>query len=268
MKKRYLCLLLAVLMLFSATVLPVPAQGASSMSVSEDMISVLKVMEGFSARVYWDYAQWTVGYGTKCPDDKVEYYKNNDITEAYALELLAQAVDRFEADVNRFIDRHGLTLNQHQFDALVSFSYNCGSGWMSETTGYFNTAVREGGSASELIYGMCLYSTAGGEYILTGRRLCEANMYLNGVYKAYNADSQGNPDNLKYIFLDGNGGKVRYTICGYDANEETRTTRCIHLCGLVYGLRRRGGKTGRQSCGWRSALRAVERSKRCVCHIA
>lgn len=222
MKKRILGIFLAALLLVSmVTGFPVTVRAASSMAVSDQLISVLKTMEGFSAKPYWDYGQWTVGYGTECPADKLEEYNKNGITEADALALLAKELDRFEKAVNGFIDKHGLSLKQHQFDALVSFSYNCGEGWMSETTGYFNTAVREGGSVSELLYGICLYSTAGGEYILLNRRLCEANMYINGEYKAYNAGAAGNPDYLKYVFLDGNGGTTRYAVYGFDAREES-----------------------------------------------
>ena len=220
MKKRCISVILAVMLLLTmAAPMVTTAQAASTMTVSEDLIRVLKTMEGFRAIPYWDYGQWTVGYGTECPADKLEEYKKNGISEQAALELLAKELDRFETAVNGFIDKHGLSLQQHQFDALVSFSYNCGEAWMYETTGYFNTAVREQGAADELIYGICLYSTAGGEYILVDRRMCEANMYINGVYSAYN--TAGNPDNLRHVFLDGNGGDVRYAIYGFDAKRES-----------------------------------------------
>ncbi len=225
MKKRIIGSFLAVLMVLSMVVgFPVTVRAASSMTVSAELIKVLKTMEGFSAKPYWDYGQWTVGYGTECPADKLEQYQKNGIPEAEALALLDKELDRFEKAVNGFIDKHGLQLAQHQFDALVSFSYNCGEAWMNETTGYFNTAVREGGSASELLYGICLYSTAGGEYILVDRRLCEANMYLYGEYKAYNAAPAGNPAHMKYVFLDGNGGDTRYIIYGFDARQESRVS--------------------------------------------
>ena len=200
---------------------PVTVRAASSMKASGQLISVLKAMEGFSAKPYWDYSQWTVGYGTKCPDDKLEQYKTYGIPEADAEALLSQALVWFETAVNGYIDQYGLSLKQHQFDALVSLSYNCGEGWMNDTNGYLNIAVREGGSAAEILYGFCLWSTAGGDYILKNRRLCEANMYINGVYKAYNADTAGNPRNLRCVYLDGNGGEVLYKIYGFDANAET-----------------------------------------------
>ncbi len=218
--KRSLSLLLCIVVLTAVVIGLAPqANAASKMSVSKAFVDVLKKMEGFSALAYWDYSQWTVGYGTQCPADKLEEYKTKGITEEEALKLLDAELDRFEADVNGFASKHGLTLKQQQFDALVSFSYNCGSSWMSETTGYFNTAVRDADMGGALLYGMGLFSTAGGQYSLIQRRLCEANMYINGVYKAYNSGDNGIPANFKWVFLDGNGGQVRYKICVYDAKE-------------------------------------------------
>ncbi|MBR2309209.1 MAG: bacterial Ig-like domain-containing protein [Oscillospiraceae bacterium] len=217
MKKRWIGIALAAVLALVMLIPMLPAaKAASQMTVSADLVRVLKAMEGFSSKPYWDYGQWTVGYGTECPADKLEEYKANGIPEAEAQALLEKELDRFETAVNGFIDKHKLSLKQHQFDALVSFSYNCGEAWMYDLDGYFNTAVRENGSPAELIYGICLYSTAGGEYILAERRLCEANMYLYGQYRAYN--KEGNPDNLRYVFLDGNGADTRYVIYGYDTN--------------------------------------------------
>lgn len=222
MKKRYISCLLAVLLVLTVvTPLVRTAKAVSAMTVSEDLIRVLKTMEGFKAKPYWDYGQWTVGYGTECPGDKLEEYKANGIPEAEALALLDKELDRFETAVNSYADKYGLVLKQHEFDALVSFSYNCGEAWMRETAGYFNTAVRERGTVSEFVYGICLYSTAGGEYVLLDRRMCEANMYINGEYKAYNAAPAGNPEHFKYVFLDGNGGDTRYAVYGFDAREES-----------------------------------------------
>ena len=199
-------------------ILPQYTQAASNMQVSTSMVDILKTMEGFSAQPYWDYAQWTVGYGTKCPEDKREYYATYGISEGEAVELLEQELDSFEASVNNFADTYSLSWEQHQFDALVSFSYNCGTSWMSEMAGYFNTAVRSGDVSNDFIYAICLFSAAGEDYVLTERRLCEAYMYIEGGYKASNDTSTALPSRYRYVYLEGDGGKVRYTTCGYDAN--------------------------------------------------
>jgi len=207
------CFVYIVLFLTIVTGMAVHAE-ASSMSVSGNFISLLKTLEGFKAKPYWDHSQWSVGYGTKCPDDKLEEYKTKGISQEAAVALLNKELDGCEYNVNSFASKHSLKLKQHQFDALVSFTYNCGPAWMQETSGYFNSAVRDGDTGNRLVYGMCLYSTAGGEHILINRRLCEADMYINGNYTAHSPSKS-----LKWVFLNGNGGKVRYSICGYDSTK-------------------------------------------------
>ena len=221
MKKRWISVFVAIALVLTM-VTPFTAEavesGAEYMTASEDLVRLLKSVEGFVAKPYWDYSQWTVGYGTACPADKLEEYQKNGIPEPEAQKLLIDALEWFEYSVNNFANKYDLHLEQHQFDALVSFSYNCGTAWMSKTETYFNTAIREQGTVNELVYGFCLHSTAGGEYILINRRLSEANMYLNGEYKVYYAPG-GVPSYMRFVYLDGNGGEVRYAICGYDARE-------------------------------------------------
>lgn len=215
-----LAILLSLCCNFSITVY------AETMVFSEAAIAILKKIEGFSSRPYWDVSQYTVGYGTRCPDDLYEAFKNDPskvLSEEEALELLDQQLSGFISAVNNFATTHNLTFTQNQFDALVLFSYNCGTSWTTETTGYFYNAVKNQATGTEFIYAICLWSSAGGEFILTKRRLSEANMYLNNVYEAYNDSSDGTyPNTYKYVFMDGNGGKVNYTMHGYDAADNSQ----------------------------------------------
>lgn len=199
------------------TVPPTEPPVEGPMKVSDDFIAVLKKMEGFHPVAYWDYSQWTIGYGTKCPDGKEKYYtKDNPMTEKEAVKLLHEELAYFEKVVNDLAEKYDLEFEQHQFDALVSFSYNVGGAWTRDVNGYLHTAIREGDMSNRIIYGLMLWSTAGGDYILINRRKCEANMYINGVYKAYNT-ANSIPQDFKHVFLDGNGGTVKYTIHGYNA---------------------------------------------------
>ncbi len=220
MCKRWICLCLAlVLVLLLLPVLPVTVKAAANFTVSQQLLDTIKDEEGFDKYPFWDYNQWTVGYGSRCPDDKLEEYKQNGIPDEDAEDLLKQEINGFQSAVNKFASDYDLSLKQNQFDALVSFSYNCGTGWMKETTGYFHQAVRSGSTGSVFLYGICLFSIAGGEYILTNRRLSEANMYINGVYQASTSSDFKVPDNFKYVFLDAGGATMPYIIYAYDANE-------------------------------------------------
>ncbi len=220
MKRRWLCAVLAVCMVFSLLPgLSLQSSAYEEMHVTQELVDFVKKLEGFAKYPFWDYSQYTVGYGSECPDDKYQEYLKNGIPEEDAEMLLRQDMDAFEKEVNDYAKKYKLTFKQHEFDALVSLSFNCGGNWKWETYGILNHAVRTGATGSDLIYAMSLYSKYYKDYVLIKRRLCEANMYLNGVYKAYNKDKDAIPDNYKYVFLDGNGGTVTYAIHGYDSND-------------------------------------------------
>ena len=187
----------------------------TGMRTSDDCIAVLKAEEGFSKKPYWDYTQYTVGYGTSCPSDMVEYYMQNGITEKEAETLLRNSLVAVERDINvRVIDKYGLELKQNQFDALVLFSFNCGTAWCYEITGTFHQAIAQGAAGNDLIRAFALWCSAGGEIrsFLLRRRLSEANMYLNAVY------SQTPPENYCYVIYDANGGTTSPRSQGYDSN--------------------------------------------------
>ena len=202
-----------------------PATG--DMKVSAQLLDVLKKLEGFNPHAYWDYQQYSIGYGSKCPEGYENYYLpvsegglGNQISEEYALELLAGELVYFETVVNNFIKRNNLTLAQHQYDALISFTYNTGYGW-SSTTGNLVTAIFNGDKGSHFIYGMMLWSMAGDpeRHILVNRRIVETNMYANGVYPENPVDASQAPARYRIAFMDGNGGVVSYNEHGFDAEQ-------------------------------------------------
>ena len=214
--KRVISFLLAMVLMAGLVMTAAPTvHAASEMTVSDSMVEVLKQEEGFASKPYYDYGQYTVGYGTKCPDDMYDEYMENGISEEAAETLLRNYLSYTENTINKkFIDKYGLTLTQGQFDALVSITYNCGSAWIYETTGTLHNAVKNGATGSELIHAFTLWCSAGGKILpgLVRRRLSEANMFLNGQYSRYA------PDNYCYVYYNPNGGSVDYKIQGYDAN--------------------------------------------------
>ena len=104
--KRVTSFLLAIVLLAGFVMVGSPAvSAASAMTVSDAMIAVLKQEEGFSSKPYWDYAQYTVGYGTVCPKDMVDYYTENGITEEEAELMLRNYLSNTENVINKvFID--------------------------------------------------------------------------------------------------------------------------------------------------------------------
>ena len=188
------------------------------MHVSDELLRVLKLLEGFAPYAYWDYKQYSIGYGSKCPEGMETYYQNNPISEEYAEELLRKELDEFETTVNNFIERNNLTLEQHQFDALISFTYNTGYAWNS-TTGNLVTAVISGDTGSHMLYGLMLWGMAGNRHILVNRRIVELNMYANAVYPVDPLKAEAVPERYRIAFMDGNGGVVKYDEHGFDAEQ-------------------------------------------------
>lgn len=216
MKKRITGLLLAAA-IFVGVVCPgvIIASAESAFDTSDACIDMIKAEEGFVKKPYWDYAQYTIGYGTKCPDNMVDYYNEHGITEEEALKMLRSHLDGIEKRLNEdLIDKFQLDFSQHQFDALVSFSYNCGTGWIYNETDSLRRAILTGASDNEIIYRFSRWCNAGGQvktFLLT-RRLSEANMYINGEY------SRKVPEHYGYVLYDANGGKSDPNVQGYDAN--------------------------------------------------
>ncbi len=241
MKRRWLCLVLAAVLLVSlGAVAPVRAS-TPTWTASQQYIDLLKEWEGFSATPYKDNTHYSIGYGTMCPDNMVDYYTKNPITVEQGEIWLKEHLGNFERAVNDFIYTHGLTVQQHQFDAIVSFSYNCGDSWMRELDGYFNVAVREMDLGAALIYGMGLWSTSAGQYILIRRRMREANMFINGVYGEW-------PDNYRYVFLDGGAGTVSYKIFCFDT--ELNTPLNVAFKSIPTGKDAQGNAFAYTFAGW------------------
>ena len=214
MKKKIIGIALTVALLI--TLIPmaaVPAKAAAEFTVSQECVDIIKKWEGFSAKPYWDYRQWTVGYGTQVPAGKLEEYKTVGITKEEAERQLIEHLSKDGEAVNKFIDKYGLTFTQGMFDAVVSLCFNCGRSWLNETS-TLHTTIVQGMTGDDLLFAFGQWSTAGGETqpALIRRRLAEANMYLNGIYD-YNL-----PDHISYVRFDPNGGECEIKTQGYDVN--------------------------------------------------
>lgn len=218
-KIRYITLMLLCLCLFigSAADLIPRAYAASEMAVSDSCVDFIKRVEGFSAKPYSDYSQYTVGYGTKCPDNKFNDYSANGISKEEAEALLQDELAKIsEAIHQKLINKHNLALTQYQFDALVSFSFNIGTNWMTYNS-TLRHAILNHANEDEMVYAFGLYCTAGGQYLpgLVTRRLCEANMFLNGVY------SQTRNSDYGYVYYDAASGTVTYRVQAFVCSNNT-----------------------------------------------
>ncbi len=98
------------------------------MHTSETGIKLIKSFEGFSAGVYLCPAGYkTIGYGHVLPKNS----SLNNVNKEMAEELLFEDLEKAEISVQRNIKTN---LTQGQFDALVSFTFNLGSGALQRST--------------------------------------------------------------------------------------------------------------------------------------
>ena len=195
MKRKFTCMILALVLVISLLPLgAIPTQAASNLNYSENVVNLIKQFEGFSASAYWDVNQWTIGYGTTG-------YAGQTISEAEADLVLRDRLNTINQKINLFTATQNVNLNQYQHDALVCFSFNCGTDWTTQGGRFFN-AVTRNASVDEFLFAISLWANVSStpDANLLNRRLAEANLYLNGVY------SKSAPSNYTYVVLDPNGG--------------------------------------------------------------
>lgn len=145
------------------------------MQTSAAMRQLIESWEGCRLSPYQDsVGVWTIGYGHTGEDVHAACAA---ISQEQASELLAQDLERFEADVAELCP----VSSQQQFDALVSFAYNLGRGSLAGSTLRRMHNARDYGSAA---LEFRKWNHAGGQVLagLTRRRAGEAEVYATGSY--------------------------------------------------------------------------------------
>lgn len=96
------------------------------MKTSHKGIDLIKEFEGLRLKAYkCPGGVWTIGYG-----HTAGVKPGMVISEAQAEEYLKADLIAFE----KYLNSLGLAINQNQFDALISFIYNVGTGNFSRST--------------------------------------------------------------------------------------------------------------------------------------
>lgn len=103
------------------------------MNISQNCLELIKKFEGCRLEAYPDINGIpTIGYGTNRYPNWQKVQLGNKITAQQADAFLKIECDKVAQEVSEIVS--GISLNQNQFDALVSFSYNFGSGALAEST--------------------------------------------------------------------------------------------------------------------------------------
>lgn len=163
----------------------IPSQGdriqsIGGMKIGNDGLELIKDFELCKLKAYKPVATekyYTIGWGHYGPD--VE--KDMVITQERADQLLVQDINKFEGYVNNFSQKNKVNLNQNQFDALVSFTYNVGTSWMTSSTirTYLLNGIEKYTDA-QITNAFVMWNKAGGKVLagLTRRRKAEAELFL------------------------------------------------------------------------------------------
>lgn len=138
--------------------------------ISQAGIKLIKSFEGCRLKAYKPVPTeqyWTIGWGHYGPDVK----EGMTITRSDADDMFLKDLEEYEAAVNRLT----VELNQNQYDALVSFAYNCGVGGLMK--------LCLGRTLAQIAQSMPLYNKGGGNVLagLVRRRMAELVLFNTAV---------------------------------------------------------------------------------------
>lgn len=169
------------------------------MKTSNEGINLIKQFEGCKLKAYKPVPAepcYTIGYGHYGSDVR----PNIVISQAQAEAYLVQDLMKYEKSVNSL----GIPLNQNQFDALVSFTYNCGSGNLKKLV--------RGRNHQQIADAMLQYNKGSGKVLpgLTKRRQAERNLFVSGMTDTHPATGNPYPEPTKNIRYNSKGNDARW----------------------------------------------------------
>ena len=140
------------------------------MRTSQKGVSLIKSFEGLRLKSYQDsVGVWTIGYGATRG-----ITSGMAITKEQAERMLVNDVGRFEPEIGRLVK---VALNQGQWDALMSFTYNVGAANLGSST---LLKLLNSGDYAGAAEQFPRWNKAGGQVLagLTKRRAAERMMFL------------------------------------------------------------------------------------------
>lgn len=148
------------------------------MNTEKKGLALIKKYEGFYSKPYLDpIGIPTIGYGATYYPNKVKVtMKDKPLTEKEASELLVNMLKVYENQVALLVTK---PINQNQFDALVSFTYNLGATNLGKST--LLKKVNKNPNDPTIRQEFEKWNRAGGKVLngLTKRRKDEASLYFS-----------------------------------------------------------------------------------------
>lgn len=163
-----------------------------SLSISNNGLALIKKFEGCKLTAYKPISTekyWTIGYGHYGSDVK----QGQTITQSQADTYLKSDCATAEKAVNRYNDKY--YWNQNQFDALVSFTFNCG-------VGNLNMLLNNGSrTIAEISAKITAYNKAGGKVLqgLVNRRAAEKELFDKSLTSTSSVPIVNSVKNIKPV---------------------------------------------------------------------
>lgn len=162
------------------------------MKISDKGVELIKSFEGCRLKAYLCPAGvWTIGYGHTSG-----VYQGMEITQEAADNYLLEDLAKFEAIVSAWDHKYHWT--QGEYDALVSFTYNCGGGNLKKL---LQNGIR---TKTQIAEAFKLYNKASGRVLagLVRRRGAERALFLSDadLDVRYYPQYKGNSDKIDIVF--------------------------------------------------------------------
>ena len=143
------------------------------MRTSQRGLSLIKSFEGLRLQAYQDsIGVWTIGYGATRG-----VKAGMKISKEQAERMLLNDVQRFESEIERLVTAK---LNQNQWDALISFTYNLGAANLESST---LRRLLNAGNYVAAAEQFPRWNKAGGQVLagLTRRRAAERDLFMGAA---------------------------------------------------------------------------------------
>jgi lysozyme len=141
-------------------------------------LHLIKDFEGLKFKPYQDVIGiWTIGIGTTVyPNGQKVNQSDPQINEIVSLLYLTHDLEYFCKQVDAYTTD---AVNQSQFDALVSFGYNCGMGNLKSST--LLKKVNANPNDPTIVAEFLKWNRASGKIVsgLTRRRQAESDLYFS-----------------------------------------------------------------------------------------
>ena len=148
------------------------------MKISQTGIDLIKGFEGLKLEAYLCSSKIaTIGFGSTFYPDKTPVKMGDKLKDKQqAEELFKITLQSFESSVNGLF--YNVSLKQNQFDALVSFAYNIGTGALASSTLLKKIKLNPNDPGIELEFNKWVNSGGKKSKGLINRRKAESKLYF------------------------------------------------------------------------------------------